>query len=91
MCHSHGSKVTHLHELKVGKLEQRGKPMLKIKDHLIKTIKNNHTKEVQKKAIEKKKKAVEAYGNGTTGYRIKNGPNKGKILGHISTKANNNF
>jgi len=65
--------------------------MLKIKDHLIKTIKNNRTKEEQEKAIEKKKKAVEAYGNGTTGYRIKNGPNKGKILGHISSKANNNF
>ena len=29
--------------------------MLKIKDHLIKKIKNNHTKEEQKKAIEKKK------------------------------------
>ena len=65
--------------------------MIKIKDHLIKTIKNKHTQEKQEKAIEKKKKAVEAYGSGTTGYRIKNGPNKGKILGHISTKANNNF
>jgi len=65
--------------------------MLKIKDHLIKTIKNKHTQEKQEKAIEKKKKDVEAYGSGTTGYRIKNGPNKGKILGHISTKANNNF
>ena len=65
--------------------------MLKIKDHLIKKIKNNHTKEEQKKAIEKKKNAVEAYGSGTTGYRIKKGPNKGKILGHISAKANNNF
>lgn len=65
--------------------------MLKIKNHLIKTIKNNHTKAEQEKAIEKMKKVVEAYGNGTTGYKIKNGPNKGKILGHISTKANNNF
>jgi len=65
--------------------------MLKIKDHLIKTIKNNHTKKEQKKAIEKKKNAVEAYGSGTTGYRIKNGANKGKVLGHISTKGNNNF
>jgi|TARA_B100000767_G_C19430158_1_gene395608 hypothetical protein len=65
--------------------------MLKIKDHLIKTIKNKHTKENQEKAIEKKKATVEAYGNGTTGYRIKKGPNKGKVLGHISTKANNNF
>tara|TARA_B110001452_G_C15197529_1_gene415643 strand:+ start:56 stop:253 length:198 start_codon:yes stop_codon:yes gene_type:complete len=65
--------------------------MLKIKDHLIKTIRNNHTKEEQKKAIEKKKTAVEAYGSGTTGYRIKNGANKGKVLGHISKKGNNNF
>jgi|TARA_B110000967_G_scaffold191160_1_gene216548 hypothetical protein len=65
--------------------------MLKIKDHLIKTIRNKHIKEEQEKAIEKKKIAVEAYGNGTTGYRIKNGPNKGKVLGHISTKGNNNF
>ena len=65
--------------------------MLKIKDHLIKTIKNNHAKKEQKKAIEKKKNAVEAYGSGTTGYRIKNGANKGKVLGHISKKGNNNF
>ena len=65
--------------------------MLKIKEHLIKTIRNNHTKEEQKKAIEKKKTAVEAYGSGTTGYRIKNGSNKGRILGHISKKGNNNF
>ena len=65
--------------------------MLKIKDHLMKTIKNNHANDLKEKAIEKRKTAVEAYGNGTTGYRIKNGPNKGKILGHISTKGNNNF
>ena len=65
--------------------------MLKIKDHLMKTIKNQHTNDQKEKAIEKRKAAVEAYGNGTTGYKIKNGPNKGKILGHISTKANNNF
>jgi hypothetical protein len=50
--------VTHLHELKVGKLEQRGRPMLKIKDHLIKTIKNNHTKEVQKKRLRRKRKLL---------------------------------
>jgi len=65
--------------------------MLKIKDHLMKTIKNQHTNDLKEKAIEKRKTAVEAYGSGTTGYRIKNGPNKGKILGHISTKGNNNF
>jgi len=65
--------------------------MIKIKDHLIKTIKAQRANEEKERAIEKKKTAVEAYGNGTTGYRIKNGPNKGKVLGHISTKANNNF
>jgi len=65
--------------------------MIKIKDHLIKTIKAQRANEEKEKAIEKKKTAVQAYGNGTTGYRIKNGPNKGKVLGHISTKANNNF
>jgi len=65
--------------------------MLKIKDYLMKTIKNQHSNEQKEKAIEKRKTAVETYGSGTTGYRIKKGPNKGKILGHISTKGNNNF
>jgi len=65
--------------------------MLKIKDHLMKMIKKQHSNDQKEKAIEKRKTAVEAYGNGTTGYRIKKGPNKGKILGHISTKGNNNF
>jgi hypothetical protein len=65
--------------------------MIKIKEHLIKSIKAQRANEEKEKAIEKKKTAVEAYGSGTTGYRIKNGPNKGKVLGHISAKANNNF
>jgi len=65
--------------------------MLKIKDHLMKTIKKKYANDQKEKVIEKRKTAVEAYGNGTTGYRIKNGPNKGKILGHILTKGNNNF
>ena len=61
--------------------------MLKIKNHLIKTLKNQRANDQKEKAIEKRKAAVEAYGNGTTGYKIKNGPNKGKILGHISAKG----
>jgi len=65
--------------------------MLKIKDHLMSTLKKQHSNDQKENAIEKRKTAVEAYGDGTTGYRIKNGPNKGKILGHISTKGNNNF
>ena len=65
--------------------------MLKIKDHLIKTVRKQHAEEASGNAIEKKKKSVTTYGNGTTGYKIKNGPKKKKILGHIVTKGNNNF
>ncbi len=65
--------------------------MLKIKDHLIKTVRKQHAEETSGNAIEKQKKAVTAYGNGTTGYRIKNGANKGQVLGHIITKGNNTF
>jgi len=29
------------------------------------------------------RREVEINGNGTTGYKIKHGPDKGKVLGHI--------
>jgi hypothetical protein len=29
-------------------------------------------------------KSVDTYGNGTTGYMIKNGKNAGKVVGHLS-------
>ena len=47
----------------------------------------------EKKAFEmwKARGEVEVNGNGTSGYVVKHGPNKGKILGHNSTKANNNW
>ena len=35
--------------------------------------------------------AVEINGNGTSGYTVKTGKNKGKILGHISLKHSNNW
>jgi|TARA_R110000803_G_scaffold210798_1_gene283804 hypothetical protein len=34
-------------------------------------------------------KAVATNGNGTSGYTIQQGPNKGKVLGHITIKHNN--
>lgn len=49
-------------------------------------IAKNHTdKEVQKKnnILLKSRKEVEINGNGTSGYRIKKGSNKGAVLGHI--------
>ena len=34
-------------------------------------------------------KSVNTNANGTSGYTIKNGPNKGKVLGHITVKHPN--
>ena len=34
-------------------------------------------------------KAVDTNANGTSGYTVKSGPNKGKVLGHISVKHPN--
>tara|TARA_A100001015_G_C14553871_1_gene542610 strand:- start:297 stop:500 length:204 start_codon:yes stop_codon:yes gene_type:complete len=36
-----------------------------------------------------KGKPVEAYGNGTMGYKITNGTNAGKILAHVRTPKKN--
>ena len=34
---------------------------------------------------------VDINANGTSGYTVKTGKNKGKILGHISQKSTNNW
>ena len=34
-------------------------------------------------------KSVDTNANGTSGYTVKNGPNKGKVLGHITVKHPN--
>ena len=34
-------------------------------------------------------KSVNTNANGTLGYTVKNGPNKGKVLGHITVKHPN--
>ena len=36
-------------------------------------------------------KDVNVNGNGTSGYTIKNGPNKGKVLKHLRIKHPNNI
>jgi len=47
----------------------------------------------KKKAFQmwKSRPEVEINGNGTSGYVVKHGPNKGKILAHRSTKSTNNW
>lgn len=64
-------------------------------------MKERHTKtltafseEQNKKKVDnvllKARKEVEINGNGTSGYVVKSGPNKGMVLGHFSQKYNNN-
>ena len=58
-----------------------------MKERLKDLIAKNHTdKEVQKKndILLKSRKEVEINGNGTSGYTIKEGSNKGTILAHIN-------
>ena len=37
------------------------------------------------------RKEVEINGGGTSGYRIKHGPNKDKVLAHTKVKSTNNW
>ena len=47
-------------------------------------------KEYSNKLLNKARKEVEINGNGTSGFVVKNGPHKGKVLGHFTQKYNNN-
>jgi hypothetical protein len=44
----------------------------------------NKQKEKSIENLNRKMKSVDTYGNGTTGYMIKNGKNAGKVVGHLS-------
>ncbi len=44
-------------------------------------------KEEINKVLLKNRKEVEINANGTSGYKIKEGVNKDKVLGHIATKS----
>lgn len=54
-------------------------------------IKENQVKEKisKEKTLLKSRKEVDINGNGTTGYTIKEGPHKGKVLKHIQIKSKN--
>jgi len=64
-------------------------------------MENRHTKvlttfseEQNKKKLDnvlfKSRKEVEINGNGTSGFVVKHGPHKGKVLAHFTQKYNNN-
>ncbi len=59
--------------------------------HLFKTRNKEKSILDRVKSIWSNRKEVNINGNGTSGYTVKEGTNKGKILGHNSTKSTNNW
>jgi hypothetical protein len=57
----------------------------------LKTYSNNQKAKKKERLIFNSTKEVEINGNGTSGYTVKHGENKGKVLGHITQKHSNNW
>jgi hypothetical protein len=62
---------------------KQGVKMLEGSKGLIAKNFENKQKEKSIENLNRNMKSVDTYGNGTTGYRIKNGVNAGKVVGHI--------
>jgi len=62
--------------------------MERLKDLIIKNYENNKV-ENSNKILKKARKEVEINGNGTSGYVIKQGSQKGRVLKHIQIKSKN--
>ena len=59
--------------------------------HLFKARSKEQSLIEKTKALFGARKEVEINGNGTSGYIVKHGPNKGKVLAHKATKSTNNW
>ena len=59
--------------------------------HLFKARSKEQSLVEKTKALFGARKEVEINGNGTSGYIVKHGPNKGKVLAHKSPKSTNNW
>ena len=59
--------------------------------HLFKTRSKQNTLLSKAKTLFNARTEVDINANGTSGYVVKHGPNKGKILGHKTTKSNSNW
>ena len=53
-------------------------------DHLHKTFREQRLKERANHNLARSRPVVAVNGNGTSGYRIKEGVNKDKVAGHLS-------
>jgi len=62
--------------------------MERLKDLILKNYENNKVENTNKTLL-KSRKEVEINGNGTTGYVIKEGSQKGRVLKHIQIKSKN--
>lgn len=60
----------------------------RLKDFIIRENERK-AKEFTDKSLLKSRKEVEINGNGTTGYVIKEGSQKGRVLKHIQIKSKN--
>ena len=58
-------------------------------DHLHKTFREQRLKEKANKSLQNSRPVVAVNGNGTSGYRIKEGVNKDKVAGHMSVVHKN--
>jgi hypothetical protein len=58
-------------------------------DHLHKTFREQRLKEKANKSLQNSRPVVSVNGNGTSGYRIKEGVNKNKVAGHVSVVHQN--
>ena len=58
-------------------------------DHLHKTFREQRLKEKANKFLQNSRPVVAVNGNGTSGYRIKEGVNKNKVAGHVSVVHKN--
>ena len=58
-------------------------------DHLHKTFREQRLKEKANKSLQNSSPVVAVNGNGTSGYRIKEGVNKNKVAGHVSVVHQN--
>ena len=58
-------------------------------EHLIQKKYATKLKKLTEETLFKSRKEVDINGNGTTGYVIKEGPQKGKVLKHIQIPTKN--
>jgi len=59
--------------------------------HLFKTRNKEQIKEEKTKVLFGARREVDINANGTSGYIVKHGTNKGKVLAHRITKSTNNW